>query len=286
MTRECTILRRVGHVDGQDDRPADLDVIFVHGLGGDHESTWRRRKQAACWLEWLHEDMANIAVWSLGYPAAATEWISGAKGMALPQRASGLIERMLDNGIGSRGLVFVCHSLGGLVVKQVLRHCSEEREEGWGAIAHSTRGVAFLATPHTGAPLANIAVPAQRFEQLADTTGGHLLPVQQRGKSKHLPHGVGLVNRGRRSGAVEQIGALTFPVTRGARVVTHPRPLRLRLRIRAFRSAITPRIRASHYATFLSSTAPAFAGGAVAMVNPIGTTRSATPGPHKTLRIE
>ena len=52
--------------------------------------------------------------------------------------------------------MFVCHSLGGLVTKQVLRLADESREEDVHAIAKACRGVLFLATPHLGVKLATL----------------------------------------------------------------------------------------------------------------------------------
>ena len=147
-----TVLRRVEPRDARP--PPILDVIFVHGLGGDGVTTWASPDTTESWLDWLSQDFPSIAVWSLGYPAGATKWTTDGEGMALPERAANLIPTMRCNGIGSRGTVFVCHSLGGLVVKQVLRHSSEMALPEWDVIAGSTLGVAFLATPHAGSNLA------------------------------------------------------------------------------------------------------------------------------------
>jgi hypothetical protein len=106
------------------------------------------------WLDWLGDDIPSIAVWSLTYPADATKWTADGEGMALPDRAANLIPTMLYYGIGTRGTVFVCHSLGGLVVKQILRHSAEMAIPEWASIARSTLGIVFLATPHAGSNLA------------------------------------------------------------------------------------------------------------------------------------
>src|SRR5262249_43798511 len=53
------------------------------------------------------------------------------------------------DGIGTRRLVFVTHSLGGLLVKQMLRH-SDSIAVRWKHISEKTLGVVFLATPHQG----------------------------------------------------------------------------------------------------------------------------------------
>lgn len=148
-----TALRRVRA--GDSGSPPLVDVIFVHGLGGDGTTTWTPDGTSESWLDWLAQDIPSIAVWSLSYPAGATKWTTEGEGMALPDRAANLIPTMLYNGIGSRGTIFVCHSLGGLVVKQILRYSSEMAIPEWTPIAHSTLGVAFLATPHAGSSLAS-----------------------------------------------------------------------------------------------------------------------------------
>jgi hypothetical protein len=52
--------------------------------------------------------------------------------------------------------VLVCHSLGGLVAKQMLRAALDRTSsETWRVIGSNIRGVVFLATPHSGAKLAS-----------------------------------------------------------------------------------------------------------------------------------
>lgn len=150
-----TSLRKVA-TGSHGDNSALVDVVFVHGLGGDDVSTWKPSGSSDSWLNWLAEDIPSIAVWTLKYPAGATKWTTKGEGMALPDRAANLIPTMLYYGIGSRKTIFVCHSLGGLVVKQILRHSSDMAQPEWQKITESTLGVAFLATPHSGSNLASI----------------------------------------------------------------------------------------------------------------------------------
>lgn len=49
-----------------------LNVLFVHGLGGDPVSTWCYEGGLAdgyFWPRWLAEDITGLAVYSVGYPA-------------------------------------------------------------------------------------------------------------------------------------------------------------------------------------------------------------------------
>lgn len=125
----------------------------MHGLGGDGDGTWRSASGES-WLEWLAQDIPAIAVWSLSYPAGSTKWTAEGEGMAIPERAANLIPTLRYYGIGSRRTIFVCHSLGGLIVKQILRHSSEMALPDWQVLTDSTVGVVFLATPHSGSNLA------------------------------------------------------------------------------------------------------------------------------------
>ena len=54
----------------------------------------------------------------------------------------------------SRPLIFVVHSLGGLVCEQALLVCRASNEQRLAAVLESTVGIVFMGTPHKGAELA------------------------------------------------------------------------------------------------------------------------------------
>ncbi|MCZ8547815.1 alpha/beta hydrolase [Mesorhizobium qingshengii] len=76
--------------------------------------------------------------------------------MTLYQRAKNVLEMLSGYAFGKRPIVFVCHSLGGLLVKQILRTAKDSTDIAWQNIAESCAGVLFLATPHSGSSLANL----------------------------------------------------------------------------------------------------------------------------------
>lgn len=135
----------------------DLDLILVHGLGGDAFTTWMADPECmeTFWPAWLGVDRPRLGIWTLGYAANASGW--KAESMALADRGTQLLDQMETEGLGERPLVFVTHSLGGIVAKQVLRHAVSFGVPRWRRIAEQTRGIAFIATPHSGANLASFA---------------------------------------------------------------------------------------------------------------------------------
>lgn len=128
-----------------------LDVIFVHGLGGDPEKTWERRRQPGESLPiWLADDLPTARVSSLAYDAGPTNYHHRA--MSLEQRAVSVRDALLAQGIGRLPVCFITHSLGGLVVKELILALQDTPRAK--ALAQSIRGVVFIATPHDGSAVA------------------------------------------------------------------------------------------------------------------------------------
>jgi pimeloyl-ACP methyl ester carboxylesterase len=132
------------------------DVVFVHGLGGGSHSTWMASEAAqGFWPSWIGSDFANVGVWTLGYRADVSAWTS--ESMPLADRGTAILETLANEGIGERPVIFITHSMGGILAKQILRHATSFGVKRWESIARNTRGIAFLATPHAGADLAGFA---------------------------------------------------------------------------------------------------------------------------------
>ncbi|HEV7484972.1 MAG TPA: hypothetical protein VGQ65_04775 [Thermoanaerobaculia bacterium] len=88
--------------------------------------------------------------------------------MALPDRAGQVLDRMVQKHLGERPLLFICHSLGGLLVKQILHKADDADDDPKKKqVAAQTRAVLFLATPHNGAELASLL---DAFRTLFGTT--------------------------------------------------------------------------------------------------------------------
>lgn len=130
------------------------DVIFVHGLGGHARGTWHPQEKHDdnnFWPAWLGEDLKNVGIWSLGYEVEPFRWKGNS--MPLADRATNILDLLDSYGIGDRPMIFITHSLGGLLVKQMLRNARDYGK--WSAIASQTKGIVFLSTPHSGSDMAS-----------------------------------------------------------------------------------------------------------------------------------
>jgi pimeloyl-ACP methyl ester carboxylesterase len=132
------------------------DVIFVHGLGGDARGTWHpqgQRDDNNFWPMWLGEELPDVGIWSLGYEVEPFRWRGDS--MPLVDRATNTLAVLDSHAIGAYPLIFITHSLGGLLVKQMLRHAWDYGNPEWKLIVEQTKGIVFLSTPHSGSNIAN-----------------------------------------------------------------------------------------------------------------------------------
>ena len=159
---------------GESHQDAIANVVFVHGLGGGPEETWQGNSKdpQTLWPRWLYDDLNGdspdarppVNVWSLGYPAETFRMLFFSKNRndSMPQRARNLTDILINAEIADRPVLFVTHSLGGIMVKQMLRSSVDAKQTSTSAkLATSTRLVLFLATPHTGSSMANLAGPTR-----------------------------------------------------------------------------------------------------------------------------
>lgn len=132
-----------------------VDVIYVHGLDGDPILTWRHptSQPEDYWLRWLEQARPQVAVYSFGYDAAPVHWLG--RSLPLVDRATSLLSLLEARRRHQRPIIWVTHSLGGLIVKQMLRHALDQGVPAWQQIAAQTKAILFFATPHGGANLAN-----------------------------------------------------------------------------------------------------------------------------------
>ncbi|WP_287287091.1 triacylglycerol lipase [Okeania sp. SIO2B9] len=148
---------RIIKISGCDDQNRTGDVIFVHGLDGHPRKTWHPQEKSDddnFWPVWLGEDLPDMGIWSLKYEVSSSHW----KGESMPlvDRATNILKLLDTYKIGDRPLFFITHSMGGLLVKQMLYRAVYLKNPKWKAIVDQTQGIVFFSTPHSGSNLANL----------------------------------------------------------------------------------------------------------------------------------
>jgi pimeloyl-ACP methyl ester carboxylesterase len=147
---------RLDFIAGAGEKPSNdaaMDVIFVHGLSGDCLGTWTH-SNGECWLRWLASDYPFVNVYSAGYDSAVTTKFLKGDGADLVDIATMILDRLMSRKTKSKPILFVAHSLGGLIVKQLLRKSCESVNGRRKRVCSQTLGVVFVGTPHQGTQLA------------------------------------------------------------------------------------------------------------------------------------
>ncbi|KAF2199390.1 hypothetical protein GQ43DRAFT_482494 [Delitschia confertaspora ATCC 74209] len=145
-----------------------IDVIFVHGLGSNPDTTWGSKKQKhpgalqtgnekgwqSCWVtDFLPEDVPeeyrkDVRLYFYNYDSY---YQRDAPQERLQTFASNMLRRIelqvrKTDKEKTRSLIFVGHSYGGLVIKKALVQAKRQKS----GIFEQTKAIFFLGTPHRG----------------------------------------------------------------------------------------------------------------------------------------
>lgn len=138
-----------------------IDVVAVHGLQGDAYKTWEH-ENGSLWLrDFLPSDIPNARIMTFGYDSTVAFGRSVTK---IEDTALELLNHLsakrtrLAPGTPSKPIVFICHSLGGYVVKKALVLAHDRNSSlGYRDVLASTKAIAFLGVPHEGSDSARWA---------------------------------------------------------------------------------------------------------------------------------
>jgi hypothetical protein len=83
--------------------------------------------------------------------------------MIIEKRAGNLSQKLANAGLGDRSIIFVTHSMGGLVVKSLIVDSQIHADLDRKKLANAVRGIVFCATPHRGSNFADAADLLGRF---------------------------------------------------------------------------------------------------------------------------
>ena len=138
-----------------------VDIVFVHGLAGHSHRTWTRNREPSLfwpksWLP-IEAELINSRILTFGYNAS---WRGSENSSHIGDFAKDLLYQLRFGrdsegntlSIGSSPIIFVAHSMGGLVIKKA--YLKGLHDETYQDISASTSAMVFLSTPHRGTNLA------------------------------------------------------------------------------------------------------------------------------------
>ena len=163
---------------------ASVDIVFIHGLTGNAYNTWLDKETDVHWpSKLLRQDIEKSRILSFGYDADVIGiWGRGpASGSRLSNHAENLVGKLVRererSNTETRKIIFVAHSLGGLVTEQALTHSKNSAEKHMNQIERCTIGIVFLGVPHCGSDLEAWATIGRRMVGIVLQTNRDIVDV-------------------------------------------------------------------------------------------------------------
>jgi hypothetical protein len=200
---------------------AKVDIVLVHGLNGGPEKTWTARNgvfwPADLLPAALRDAHANVLVYGYNADVYSTRNDGSASHDFVHRHAQSLVTSLAlyrkSEGTFRNPILWVAHSLGGILVKRALLYSNDVRatfHQDHRSVFVSTYGIIFLGTPHTGSDAAawgrwlqgmsDAVVPRRFFEsesvllrtlkndsEILQEINSHFLDVYQRFRI-HMVH--------------------------------------------------------------------------------------------------
>ncbi|KAL7940787.1 hypothetical protein V8C42DRAFT_336550 [Trichoderma barbatum] len=148
----------------------DLDIVFVPGLGANPEDSWKSSKTEFNWTthaDGLQRDFPRARLLLYMYDSA---WIGQLKvKQFMGNIAMGLLVglRSKRENCQRRPIVFIGHSMGGLVVAKAIT-LVDSRRDLFPIMFEATTACIFFGTPFSGAPVAAVAAMYAYFAEKVD----------------------------------------------------------------------------------------------------------------------
>jgi protein SERAC1 len=160
-----------------------LSIVFVHGLTGNREKTWTHRNGIFWPGSLLPEDFPRARIMTFGYDADIVRFWTIASSNRLGDHGKSLVYALLDQReqVGQRPIIFVAHSLGGLVCEDALN--LSDRRQSLRSILSNTLGIVFMGTPHGGSYLASWGSAVAKYAKVFRGTNRDILKTLQPGSS-------------------------------------------------------------------------------------------------------
>jgi len=202
---------------------ARADVVLVHGLNGNPVKTWTAPGNGVYWPtdllpRSLKNEHANVLVYGYNADVYANKKDKSSPSdnfvhLHAQSLVTSLTQYRKSEGTERNPIIWVAHSLGGIVTKRALLYSNDVRahhQEDFRSIFVSTYGIIFLGTPHNGSDMAgwgrilqymsDVVIPRRFFEsesvllrtlkkdnETLQSINNHFLDIYQRFRI-HMAH--------------------------------------------------------------------------------------------------
>lgn len=151
----------------------------MHGLTGNREKTWTHRNGVFWPGSLVPEDFPRARIMTFGYDADVVRLWTIASSNRLGDHGKSLVYALLDQReqVGQRPIIFVAHSLGGLVCEDALN--LSDKRQSLRSILSNTLGIVFMGTPHGGSYLAAWGSMVAKYVNVFRGTNREILKTLQ-----------------------------------------------------------------------------------------------------------
>ncbi|KAK1753583.1 hypothetical protein QBC47DRAFT_453421 [Echria macrotheca] len=133
-----------------------VDIVAVHDVHQNSIDAWTDPQTGSNWLrDFLHEDIRVARILTYGYDCSASALFASDASETIQRMAESLVQELRANrqlaGSLRRPIIFICHGLGGVLVKKSLVYSSTRTapkvDHLWDQFI-STFAIVFFGTPH------------------------------------------------------------------------------------------------------------------------------------------
>ncbi|KAL4878040.1 hypothetical protein BJY04DRAFT_196939 [Aspergillus karnatakaensis] len=139
--------------------PLRVSTLSFHGLTGRPFESWADEKAGVYWpVHLLPQDFPEARILSFGYDADVARFLAPVGQCNLREHATSLLNDIAafrhSDGNVRRKIIFLAHSLGGLVVKKAISLSETAAESDVRKLQQDFFATFFFGTPHRGSDLA------------------------------------------------------------------------------------------------------------------------------------
>ncbi|KAH0608276.1 uncharacterized protein H6S33_002328 [Morchella sextelata] len=164
-----------------------VDIVAVTGLAGHAYGSWKSRKTQKMWLQDflpIEPDIRRVRIMTYGYN---TKLIENTVDDGMVDYRRHFIQQLTNSRDSpekkSRPIIFIGHSLGGILIAQALVHSKNIQHSRH--ILDATHAVIFFGTPHKGLKVSQLEDMIQDIEKNSDSTRLHLLSQLKESSQSH-----------------------------------------------------------------------------------------------------